>query len=76
MTAHNSQSGAKAGENIAAAAARVLRLPRAVFEDLRAHGEETWPRECCGALLGKPGPEGWRIEAPVRGIAAILGLRP
>jgi proteasome lid subunit RPN8/RPN11 len=70
VTAHNSQSGAKAGENIAAAAARVLRLPRAVFEDLRAHGEETYPRECCGALLGKPEPAGWRIEALVRAVNA------
>ena len=70
MTAHTSQSGAKAGENIAAAAARVLRLPRAVFEDLRAHGEETYPRECCGALLGKPEPAGWRIEALVRAVNA------
>src|SRR5580704_18079351 len=65
MTAHSSQSGAKAGENIEEAAAPILRLPRAVFEDLRAHGEETYPRECCGALLGKPDATGWRIEALV-----------
>ena len=32
----------------------VLRLPRAVYDELRAHGEETWPHECCGALLGVP----------------------
>ena len=70
MTAHNSQSGAKAGEHIAEAAARVLRLPRAVFEELRAHGEQTYPRECCGALLGAPGPEGWRIEALVHAVNA------
>jgi proteasome lid subunit RPN8/RPN11 len=55
-----------AGQQTAKAAARVLRLSRAVFEDLRAHGEETWPRECCGALLGKPEAAGWRIEALVR----------
>ena len=72
MTAHTSQSGAKAGENIGETAARVLRLPRTVFEDLRAHGEETYPRECCGALLGKPGPEGWRIEALVRAVNARI----
>jgi hypothetical protein len=52
MTANISQSGATASEGNAEAEVRVLRLPRAVFEDLRAHGEETWPRECCGALLG------------------------
>jgi proteasome lid subunit RPN8/RPN11 len=66
MTAHSSQTGAEAGENFAEAAASILRLPRAVFEDLRAHGEETYPRECCGALLGKPEGSGWRIEALVR----------
>ncbi len=31
----------------------VLRVPRAVWESLRAHGEETYPHECCGALLGR-----------------------
>jgi proteasome lid subunit RPN8/RPN11 len=66
VTAHNSQSGTKAGRHIAEAVARILRLPRAVFEGLRAHGEETYPRECCGALLGKPEAAGWRIEALVR----------
>ncbi len=72
MTALNSQSGAKVGENIAEAAARVLRLPRAVFGGLRAHGEETYPRECCGALLGKPEAAGWRIEALLRATNARI----
>jgi len=44
----------------------VLRLPRAVFEALRAHGEETYPHECCGALLGRSTPEGWLVERAVR----------
>ena len=70
MTAHISQSGAKASEGNAETAVRVLRLPRAVFEELRAHGEQTYPRESCGALLGAPGPEGWRIEALVRAVNA------
>jgi proteasome lid subunit RPN8/RPN11 len=43
-----------------------LRLPRAVYDDLRAHGEETYPHECCGVLLGHPTPEGWRIVEAVR----------
>jgi proteasome lid subunit RPN8/RPN11 len=72
VTAHIPQSGAKAGENIAEAAARILRLPRAVFEELRAHGEETYPRECCGALLGKPEAAGWWIEALVRATNARI----
>ena len=66
VTQHCSQSGDETGKPRAETAARALRLPRAVFDDLRAHGVETYPRECCGALLGKPEPEGWRIEALVR----------
>ena len=31
----------------------VLRVPRAVYEAIRAHGEETYPHECCGALLAR-----------------------
>jgi proteasome lid subunit RPN8/RPN11 len=46
--------------------ARLLRLTPAVYAAIRAHGEETYPDECCGALLGHSTPEGWRIEAAVR----------
>jgi proteasome lid subunit RPN8/RPN11 len=44
----------------------VLRMTRAVYEAIRAHGEETYPNECCGALLGRPAAEGWQIEASVK----------
>jgi proteasome lid subunit RPN8/RPN11 len=44
----------------------VLRLPRAVYDAIRAHGEETYPHECCGALLGKSTADGWRVEQSVR----------
>jgi len=43
-----------------------LRLTRAVYAAIRAHGEETYPHECCGALLGRTTPEGWQVEAAVR----------
>lgn len=43
-----------------------LHLPRAVFQEIRTHGEETYPHECCGALLGRPTPEGWRVETAIR----------
>jgi proteasome lid subunit RPN8/RPN11 len=43
-----------------------LQLPRAVYLELRAHGEETYPHECCGALLGHSTSDGWRIEAALR----------
>jgi proteasome lid subunit RPN8/RPN11 len=43
-----------------------LHLPHAVFQEIRAHGEETYPHECCGALLGRHTPQGWRVEAALR----------
>jgi proteasome lid subunit RPN8/RPN11 len=30
-----------------------LTIPRSLYDQLRAHGEETYPHECCGILLGK-----------------------
>jgi proteasome lid subunit RPN8/RPN11 len=44
----------------------VLRVPREVYESLRAHGEATYPHECCGALLGHCMEQGWRIVEAVR----------
>ena len=29
-----------------------LRLSQSVYEPIRRHGEETYPHECCGVLLG------------------------
>ena len=43
-----------------------LRLSRAIYEELRAHGEESYPRECCGALLGRCSQGDWQIEALAR----------
>jgi proteasome lid subunit RPN8/RPN11 len=51
----------------------VLRLPRQVYDALRAHGERTYPEECCGALLGRPTPEGWRIESAAPAANASTG---
>jgi proteasome lid subunit RPN8/RPN11 len=44
----------------------VLKIVQAVYEQIRAHGEETYPHECCGALLGRPTANGWQIEASVK----------
>jgi proteasome lid subunit RPN8/RPN11 len=30
-----------------------LILSKQLYQELRAHGEETYPHECCGILLGK-----------------------
>ena len=43
-----------------------LVIPRVVYDALRAHGEETDPHECCGALLGTPSANGWRVKSAVR----------
>jgi proteasome lid subunit RPN8/RPN11 len=43
-----------------------LRMPRAVWQAIRAHGEETYPNECCGALLGTSTPHGWQVSSAVR----------
>lgn len=42
-----------------------LRLPHAVYQAIRARGEQTYPNECCGALLGELTPEGWLIRAAI-----------
>jgi proteasome lid subunit RPN8/RPN11 len=41
-------------------------MKQAVFASIRAHGEETYPHECCGALLGTPTPDGWRVTVAMR----------
>jgi proteasome lid subunit RPN8/RPN11 len=43
-----------------------LRISQAIYDAIRAHGEETYPHECCGALLGRSSANGWRIEASAR----------
>jgi proteasome lid subunit RPN8/RPN11 len=31
----------------------VLKIPQSAYHSLRRHGEETYPHECCGVLLGQ-----------------------
>lgn len=31
----------------------MLKLSRASYDEIRLHGEETYPHECCGVLLGR-----------------------
>ena len=35
----------------------MLRISQQVYDALRQHGEETYPHECCGALLGRFCPQ-------------------
>ena len=36
----------------------MLKMERSIWEDLRRHGEETYPHECCGVMLGTIGDDG------------------
>jgi proteasome lid subunit RPN8/RPN11 len=31
----------------------MLKIRKSEFDEIRAHGEETYPHECCGVLLGQ-----------------------
>ena len=44
----------------------MLRIHYTDYEALRAHGEETYPHECCGVLLGKTEAEGNHVHQIVR----------
>ena len=43
-----------------------LHIPKPIYDAIRAHGEQTYPKECCGALLGRSTPQGWQVESAVR----------
>jgi proteasome lid subunit RPN8/RPN11 len=44
----------------------MLRIPQSALDGLRRHGEETYPNECCGVLLGKQEDEGRRVSSAAR----------
>jgi proteasome lid subunit RPN8/RPN11 len=44
----------------------MLSIQFADYEALRAQGEETYPNECCGVLLGKSSSEGNTVHQIVR----------
>jgi len=44
----------------------VLQMPKSIFDNIRSHGEETYPHECCGVLLGHSTAEGWQVASAVR----------
>jgi proteasome lid subunit RPN8/RPN11 len=44
----------------------MLKLSYLDYQALRAHGEETYPHECCGALLGNSTPDGNHVRQTVR----------
>jgi proteasome lid subunit RPN8/RPN11 len=44
----------------------VLRLGKSDYEAIRAHGEETYPHECCGVLLGHATDDGNSVSEIAR----------
>jgi len=43
----------------------MLKLSRANYDALRLHGEETYPHECCGVLLGRFEDDGSRAVTSI-----------
>jgi proteasome lid subunit RPN8/RPN11 len=41
----------------------MLRLPGALLEQIRRHGEAAYPAECCGAMLGRMDQDGFKEVA-------------
>ena len=44
----------------------MLKLRSADYNEIRRHGEETYPHECCGVLLGVIGDDTRDVRATVR----------
>jgi proteasome lid subunit RPN8/RPN11 len=43
-----------------------LQLSQVLYDQLRVHGEETYPHECCGILLGNADPDALRVTELLR----------
>jgi proteasome lid subunit RPN8/RPN11 len=43
-----------------------LILSQALYDSLRAHGEETYPYECCGIMLGRAEADAIRVTDLIR----------
>jgi proteasome lid subunit RPN8/RPN11 len=44
----------------------MLKIGKTEFEELRRHGEETYPHECCGVLLGQMREDGRVVTSIAR----------
>ena len=43
----------------------MLKIEQTCYEQLRRHGEETYPHECCGVLLGSAADDGLRLVVAI-----------
>jgi len=44
----------------------MLRIGQSEYDAIRQHGEETYPHECCGALLGHADEDGRTVTKTIR----------
>ena len=44
----------------------MLVVSRSAYDTLRRHGEETYPHECCGVLLGRASDDARRVTSVAR----------
>ncbi len=44
----------------------MLKIAEPVYSQVRQHGEETYPHECCGVLLGKSIEGANEVEEAIR----------
>jgi proteasome lid subunit RPN8/RPN11 len=42
-----------------------LKISKAMWNELREHGEETYPHECCGVLIGEHRDDGNKVVSKV-----------
>src|ERR1700758_848957 len=62
------------------ATAPTLKLSTEIAQKIRQHGADTYPHECCGALLGRDSADGHGttsaggVHLPVREILALFPL--
>lgn len=56
----------RGGKGVQWAERNMLIINSAEYESIRRHGEETYPFECCGALLGRLTDTGREVQAVVR----------
>ena len=38
-----------------------IRMAASLLDEIRRHGEQAYPAECCGALVGRPGADGKEV---------------
>src|SRR5690349_6350978 len=61
------------------ATAPTLQMSTEIAQKIRQHGADTYPHECCGALLGRDGVDGnsatvGAVQTPIREILAQFPL--